>query len=281
MPDCHDPTGKVVEPQVKLGKKAKRRLWVYGSLITVLGLAYNYQPVRIDLIARKPDQPLPRVDPDAKKLFAKGTKVAVVVAHPDDPEFYIGGTLDQLGKAGADITVVLITDGDKGYYPPGFTNAEENRRIRREEQTRATAKYKGKVVFLAERDGRLRSDERTTQRVVATLQKLQPEYLLCFDEQYWTRVSHSDHRHAGILSVNAAAQISSIRWVMRFGTTGANFATDVTKNWDTKECLLAEHESQFFGLKLEGIKEMVRGSAETTGAQFGFELAEGFRVSRE
>lgn len=262
-----------------LGKKAKRRLWVYGSLVTVLGLAYAYQPVRFDLFVRKPDKPLPRMDPDAKKLFAKGAKVAVIVAHPDDPEFYIGGTLDQLGKSGADITVVLITDGDKGYYPPGFTNAEENRRIRRQEQTRASAKYKGKVVFLGERDGRLRSDERTTRRVVGALRELQPEYVLCFDETYWTRVSHSDHRHAGILSVQAAVQVPSVRWIMRFATTGPNFATDVTKNWDTKECLLAEHESQFYGLKLEAIKEMVRGSAEATGAQFGFDLAEGFRVS--
>lgn len=188
--------------------------------------------------------------------------------------------IDQLGKSGADITVVLITDGDKGYYPPGFTNAEENRRIRRAEQTRASAKYKGKVVFLAERDGRLRSDHRTTARVLAALQELQPEYVMCFEDNYWVRVSHSNHRHAGILTVRAAEQVPSVRWIMRFGTTGPNFATDVTKNWDTKVCLLAEHASQFYGLKLEGIKEMVRGTAESTAVEFGFDLAEGFRCTR-
>jgi LmbE family N-acetylglucosaminyl deacetylase len=266
---------------MKLGKKAKRRVWVYGTLVTLLGGGYWYQPVRIDLVKRVPKNPLPQLDPDSKTLFKPGTKVAVVVAHPDDPEFYIGGTLDQLGKAGAEITVIVITDGDKGYYPPGFTDSEKNRKIRREEQTRASAKYKAKVEFLGERDGRLRSDERTTALVANALRRLAPDYLLCFDDYYWPRASHSDHRHAGILSIAAAKEVPSIRWIMRFGTTGPNFATDITKSWDTKECLIQEHVSQFSGMKLEGVTNMVRGFAETTGEEFGYEVAEGFRCSRK
>ena len=41
-------------------------------------------------------------------------KILVILAHPDDPEFFCGGTLARWAKAGHEITYCLLTCGDKG-----------------------------------------------------------------------------------------------------------------------------------------------------------------------
>src|SRR5271155_1613601 len=102
-----------------MNPKAKRHLkrTGLGAGIFALALAglYFYQPQRYDFFPRPAPEPNPPVDPDSKHLFAPGTRVAVVAAHPDDPEFFIGGILTELAKAGAKIAIIMCTDGDKGY----------------------------------------------------------------------------------------------------------------------------------------------------------------------
>ena len=65
----------------------RRRLWFYGMVLALAGGFYLYQPVRIDLFPRPAPNPNPPVDPDSKGLFARGAKVAVLTAHPDDSEY--------------------------------------------------------------------------------------------------------------------------------------------------------------------------------------------------
>src|ERR1700733_3899211 len=80
-------------PEEKARKRKRRirfRLWFYGTFFGLIYLALWYQPYEIDIIPRKAPKPDPLIDPDSKTLFAKGTKVLVVTAHPDDSEFFIG-----------------------------------------------------------------------------------------------------------------------------------------------------------------------------------------------
>ena len=115
-------------------KSVRRRLYFYGGFLTATLGFYFYQPVRVDLFPRPLPSPNPPVDPDAKGLFAKGARVALLTAHPDDAEYYAGGLLARLHKTGARVTLVVMTDGDKGFYP--WEDAAANRRVRRAEQRR-------------------------------------------------------------------------------------------------------------------------------------------------
>ena len=52
--------------------------------------------------------------------------ILVILAHPDDPEFFCGATLAKWARAGHHITYQLLTCGDKGFNestPEGMTPA--------------------------------------------------------------------------------------------------------------------------------------------------------------
>lgn len=261
-----------------------RRRWVRGVLISfgvliaaIFGFLW-WQPWAYDFFPRPVPNPNPRVDPERDRLFAKGTRVTVVVAHPDDPEFYIGGLLTQLGRSGADLTLILMTDGDKGYYP--FEDAEKNRRVRQAEQIEASNAYNGRVVFLGFPDGRLKASKEVVERLRDEIAKTRPDYVLGFDPLYPPRRSHGDHRVAGDATEQAIEGLTGIRWLGRFQTRAANAFFDISKDWPEKKRLLSVHRSQFFGDRLKFIEGLVEGLAKQDGAQIGVSHAEGLRFTK-
>ena len=260
-------------------KHLRRRIVVYGSIIGLLWGFWAWQPWEFDIVERKPKPPPPRIDPDAKKLFAKGTKVLVITAYPDDSEFYIGGTLNLLGKT-AEIHQIICTDGDKSYYWL-FTNAAENRRIRHIEANQAKDAWHGKdLTFLGYPDGRLRVRDELVDKIAAEIRRLRPDYVMAFDGDFPPRMSHQDHRRAGDASLPAVRKAGVPLWHMMFSTNAANFYVDISDVWTEKEKLLAIHASQFNGERLERVTNMVGSSAEADGEAAGVTLAEGFRCIR-
>ena len=265
------------EKEVKRRRNRRRRLLVYGGLILVLWGSWLWVPWEYDFIQRRGPHPNPKVDPDSEKLFHKGTKVMVVTAHPDDSEFYIGGTLAKLHDAGAEIHQVIVTDGDKAYYGP-FTNAAENRKVRRVEATAAANAWGGTdLVILGYPDGRLHSSETLVRRLQKAINDFKPEYVMAFDFDYPPRMSHGDHRHAGEAVALAVEKTPSVRWLMRFSTSYPNYVSDISEYWPRKEDLLKIHKSQFFGSRLERVTNMVEDSAVNDGERIGTTYGEGFR----
>src|SRR5579871_345220 len=132
----------------------RRTAWTLAALGAALVGIYEYQPQRYDLFPRTPPAITPWTAPDSAHLFSAVARVVIVTAHPDDAEFYLGGTLTKLGRAGARLSLMVCTDGDKGYYP--FEDAARNRRVRREEQRTAAGMWNAaEVDFLGYPDGRL------------------------------------------------------------------------------------------------------------------------------
>src|SRR5690242_12431565 len=62
----------------------------------------------------------------------------VVVAHPDDAEFMAAGTAARWARAGATVTYVIVTKGDKGSDDPN-TTPEKIAAVREKEQRDAGA----------------------------------------------------------------------------------------------------------------------------------------------
>lgn len=219
------------------------------------------------------------MDPDSERLFSPGTRITIVTAHPDDTEFYMGATLARLRDSGAELSLICVTDGDKGYYP--FEDPDRNRRIRREEQRRASAMWGTRdVVFLSYPDGRLIDTAALRQDLAREIAKRNPDYLFLFDPLFPPRMSHGDHRRAGAATDAAADILGFTGWRLYFQTSASNFQVDATPYWEEKERLLAVHSSQFFGERLARIEGIVDGIARMEGEKLGVRLAEGFRVLR-
>jgi len=258
-------------------KHRRRRFWVYGGLLAGLWGFWVYQPMAFDLFPRPIPNPLPKIDPDSKHLFAKGTRISVVTAHPDDSEFYLGGTLLKLQKAGAIVSQVVLTDGDKGYYL--WEDATKNRRVRRAEQTEASGRWGVKdLEFLGYPDGRLQVNDEIVGKVAEALRQQRPEYVLAFDDTYPPRMSHQDHRRSGTNALAAARLVPGVKWVLLYSTRVPNYVDDVSDYWDARLELLPIHKSQFYGKKLEGVKSLIEDSAITDAGFGDGTYGEGFRV---
>lgn len=271
--------------------KWKRRL-AYGALGVAGGMALLlwYVPIEFTLFPKTPPDERP-VLLDVPKAFPRGTRVTLVTAHPDDAEFYLGATLPQLRAAGAELSLIVVTDGDKGYYP--FEDAENNRRVRDAEQRDAAAAWGAKTVtFLHFPDGRVRSGDELNDALRAAIEPLRPEVILAFEDVYKPRRQHADHLRTGEAVTAILPSLSGVRVVARFSTVAPNRIVDATKDWSEKLALMKRHKSQFDtprnGLfdRLIGragddpfafIARLVHGFAEEDGAKVGVELGEGLR----
>jgi LmbE family N-acetylglucosaminyl deacetylase len=211
------------------------------------------------------------------KLFQPETKILLVTAHPDDSEFYVGGTLTRLKKAGATIDQIICTYGDKGYYP--FSKPEAMATVRRQEaQSAADAWGARSLSFLGKPDGRLEYHREIIEELKERIDALKPDLVLCFDDEYPPRASHSDHRFSGEATRIAARESKTQPLVLAFSTRGPTYFVDISKEWDAKVKLLQLHKSQFAGQKLNQITGFVMEMAQSDGLQANTELAEGFRV---
>ncbi len=256
-----------------------RRLGRIGFLTAgALAILYLWNPQKIDFFPKAAPGG-PRLTPEETGMFAPGTRVAVVFAHPDDAEFYLSGTLLRLKASGARLLFVLTTDGGKAYYPPFTTDVAANRRVRREEQLASAREYGAEVVFLDAPDGRYVPDAGERGKLLKALQAFDPEIVLTFDPEYPPRVQHRDHRNSGA-ATEAVIGRTGARWLLRFSTRAPNLFVDTSGLWGERERLLAIHRSQFTPEKMPMIARVVRGMSEEDGARAGVELAEGFRATR-
>jgi LmbE family N-acetylglucosaminyl deacetylase len=113
-------------------------------------------------------------------------KILVILAHPDDPEFFCGGTLAKWAREGHDITYILITAGDKGFNPATQADMTPEKLvpIRKVEQADA-AKVIGAnpPLFLDLPDGYLIPDLNLRRIIVREIRRHKPDILITCDPQ--------------------------------------------------------------------------------------------------
>jgi LmbE family N-acetylglucosaminyl deacetylase len=124
-------------------------------------------------------------------------QVLAIYAHPDDAEFFSGGTLARWASEGAAIRLFLITSGDKG--TADRTLAPETLREIRETETRAAAAQLGigEVIFLRLPDGELGLSLQLRRAIVRMIRLKRPDTVLSSDPlTRWRgdrRLNHPDH----------------------------------------------------------------------------------------
>jgi LmbE family N-acetylglucosaminyl deacetylase len=224
-------------------------------------------------------------------------RVLTIFAHPDDAETMAGGTLIKWAREGHEITMCLITDGDKGTADPNDTREAVIGR-RRAEQQRAAARLRATVITLGYEDGVLQPTLQLRRDLVRVMRRVRPHIVVANDPTVWFRhrqyINHPDHRAAGQAAIEAlypAVKKASIFpellaegyqphvveevWL---GPTGeADTFVDITDVFDEKIALICEHGSQF---PPEATRAAFARIAREAGAPRGIALAESFRTVR-
>lgn len=206
-------------------------------------------------------------------------KILVILAHPDDPEFFMGATLARWAKVGHEIHYCLLTTGQKGSQDPDM-NPERLSELRRLEQKNA-ADFLGvkSIEFLDYVDGEVIPDLQMRKKIVRIIRRHRPTILVTSDPLNYfpgdNRVNHPDHRAAGqvvleaafpaagnpmffpelikeegLLPVNVAELWFSI-------PAQANVVADMTAYFEDKLNAIACHRSQI-GADIEAFKKMLR-----------------------
>lgn len=204
--------------------------------------------------------------PAAPDAWEGPQRVLVILAHPDDPEFFCGATTARWTAAGHTVAYCLLTCGDKGSSDRGMTS-ERLCGIRHAEQRRAAAILGvHQVDFLDFPDGYLTPDLSLRREVTRVIRREKPDVLVTCDPQNLfageNRLNHPDHRAAGQAVLDAVYPAArdhlnfielwqdeglephKVREVWVSGTNQPNVRLDVTATWETKINALYEHKSQ-------------------------------------
>ncbi len=191
-------------------------------------------------------------------------RVLVVLAHPDDPEFFCGATLAKWARAGKEVRYLLLTCGDKGSDDPAMT--PEMLCVDRQQEQRAAAAVIGArdVKFLGYADGELFNTLDVRREIVREVRRFRPDLLVTSDPTTYIRplgLNHPDHRAAGAATLDAIFPAAGNRMyfpeLLQEGlephmpkeiwlsvTMEPNQWVNVTETVDIKIAALREHKSQ-------------------------------------
>src|SRR5438128_1971230 len=111
-------------------------------------------------------------------MSSPNSRVLVVAAHPDDPEFLAGGTIGRLVKEGRDVAYVIVTNGNKGSGDRNVTS-EQLVPIRQDEQRRAAYVLGvARVEFLGYEDGELEDTRDLRRDITREIRRWQPGLII-------------------------------------------------------------------------------------------------------
>ena len=213
-------------------------------------------------------------------------KILVILAHPDDPEFFCGATINRWAKSGHQIFYCLLTCGDKG--TKDLTLESDKLCVIRQLEQRAAANVLGvqEVLFLNHPDGCLQADINLRRDITRVIRTVRPDILVTCDPQTLFTINgglnHPDHRAAGQATLDAVFPSARdhlsfielwkdeklephiVREVWVCGTLQPDVILDVTQTWETKICALYEHKSQIGDPEQFALRMRNRRTADST-----------------
>jgi LmbE family N-acetylglucosaminyl deacetylase len=220
-----------------------------------------------------------------------------IYAHPDDPEFFSGGTLIKWGLEGKELIYVLVTSGDKGTDDPQMTGPRLME-IREAEQRAAAAHAGAKtLIFLRYADGELEPTLGLRRALTRLIRLHKPDIVVTNDPTTrWSAnggINHPDHRAIGDATLDAVypsardrftfvelwrdegLEPHKVKQVYLSGTLDPNAKVDITGVFEKKLAAIYEHKSQV--KDVEGLTKRLRDSHDPAFADSRV-YTESFRV---
>jgi LmbE family N-acetylglucosaminyl deacetylase len=229
-------------------------------------------------------------------------RVLAVIAHPDDAEFWLGGTVAAWTDAGIQVSYCVLTDGNAGGFDPGIPRADIPG-IRRAEQRRAAGLLGvHDVQFFALGEGMLRDGNRELhETLVRVIRRVRPQRVVTWSPEWnWQRFRscHPDHLATGTLTLQAVYPDASnpfalthlrgeglepwtVRevWLINSPDREINHYTDITATFGRKVAAVAAHVSQIKdpATLADRLRERITPNTAAAGLPEG-RLAEAFQV---
>ena len=202
-------------------------------------------------------------------LFPEGwtTKqsILVILAHPDDPEFFCGASIARWIAANHEVYYCLFTKGGKGSSDSEIDIQELI--SRRVEEQNAAANLLGvkKVIFLNYLDGELVPGIDIRKTIVRVIRQTRPDIVITSDPANLYprpgRINHPDHIAAGRIVVDSifpasgnplyfpelrqeGLEIHQVKELWLASPAIEDIIVDVTDFWETKLLALHQHVSQ-------------------------------------
>jgi LmbE family N-acetylglucosaminyl deacetylase len=203
-------------------------------------------------------------------------RLLFIGAHPDDETFFAAGTMAKYAEAGAQVSLVCATRGERG-KTGGLCCVDELPRVREQELIDAMkALGVTDVQFLPYHD-KLLTDapvEEIRRTLVEAIRRTSPQVLITFDPHGANQ--HADHIAISRFALDAAAAAADARWYPETGSTheierllwtpptilfklpegadipalpGSDFVIDTTRWIPQKTAAFQAHRTQFPGLK--------------------------------
>jgi len=228
-------------------------------------------------------------------------RVLVIIAHPDDAEFWAAGTIAQWTDAGVGLTYCVLTDGKNGSHDPDIPR-EQIPVVRREEQRKAAEQLKvSDVQFLGLDEGLIDPASRELhEQLVRMIRQVRPQRVLTWSpERNWARFRscHPDHLAAGEATLRAIYPDAGNRLALRslyedegldgwtvgeawlLNSPRVNRYVDITGTFTRKTAAVAAHHSQVGHRRdLAGELRARAAAIAAEGALPEGRLAEAFQV---
>lgn len=225
-------------------------------------------------------------------------RVLLVLAHPDDPEFFCGATLAKWAKEGKEIRYLLLTCGDKGSDDPAMTPEMLCADRQTEQRAAAAVIGAGEVKFLSYHDGELFNTLEVRREIVREIRQFRPAVVVTCDPTTFIRqnvaINHPDHRAAGATTLDAIFPAAGNRMyfpelleeglephspkeVWLSVTTEPNVWVNVNDTIDIKIAALRQHKSQI--KDPDALEKRIRDRLRRPDMDEEF-YAESFRVIR-
>jgi LmbE family N-acetylglucosaminyl deacetylase len=222
-------------------------------------------------------------------------RVMVIFAHPDDPEFMVGGTSAKWAREGAHVTYVIITDGSAGSNDPTMPKDVLVDMRRREQRGACDTTGIKELIFLGYQDGMLQPTLQLRRDLTRLIRRFKPTIVVCGDPTAWFYsggyINHPDHRAAATAAIEAVFPSAETRPIFaelldeglephkvhQLWITGApqvDTWVDISAYIETKIDALRHHKSQVE----VGDGEFIRQWAREDGAKANMEMAESYKV---
>ena len=219
-------------------------------------------------------------------------RVLIIVAHPDDIESWVAGTVCRFTDVGKQVAYVLCTSGDKGTSDPTQT-PQQVAAIREAEQI-AAARVLGVelVTFLRWPDSEVEPTLALRRELVRQVRIHRPDLVITHDPVPPYRL-HPDHRAVGRATLDAlfpcardpltfAEQIRDeglqahiVPEVWLFATETPDCWVDISSTLPRKIAARLEHTSQH--TNAQELEHNWQQRARDVGAAIGLEAAEAFK----
>jgi LmbE family N-acetylglucosaminyl deacetylase len=219
-------------------------------------------------------------------------RILAVMAHPDDAELLCAGTLARARAEGAQVSICVMCNGDKGL--PSGQPVENISEVRHSEMDAAAKLLQASVFWFDSSDGSLFDTLENRRKLIETYRQFSPTLVIAHDLCDY----HPDHRAASVLAEAAtwfcasrghvtsspAMATSPALWfadTLNMSGFEPQFYVDVSSQLEVKKQMLGCHRSQLQRGKdgdFAPLMDLMLRQATTRGAQSGVAAAEAFRT---